>query len=367
MRKVVMVAPLPPPNGGITNWVQLMVRYAKNKKDTEFLHINTAPKSRGVDGRTIWDRIVISGLDMLRKNSELRKVLSKDAPEVVHMTTSGQLALLRDNLLLKTAVRKHIPTVYHIHFGRTKDIAAHNTTEWKLLKAAVLKAAVTIAIDLDTYETLRSCCPKAQIVYIPNPVDSSGLPEPGEYSETLAYLGWIVPTKGIQELLTVWEYISRKYPNWQLKLVGPYKLEYRQMLEKRYCMDRVVWTGELPHDQAMTAICDCGIFTLPSYTEGFPNAVVEAMALGRPIVATAVGAIPDMLANGCGSVVPAKEISALQNELETMLASEDLRKQMGKRARVKAVETYDIGIVFEQYVKLWDSAAACGIKKSRLS
>lgn len=365
MRKVVMVAPIPPPYGGIANWVQLMDRYVQKKAGTEFLHINTAPKSRGVDGRTIWDRVVVSGLDMLRKNSELQNVISKDAPDVVHMTTSGQLALLRDNLLLKTAARKHIPSVYHIRFGRAKDIAARNTMEWKLLKAAVSKASVTIAIDLTTYETLKKSCPGANIIYIPNPVDLTALPAPGSSNGTVDYLGWVIPTKGIDELLTAWDNLSPRYPDWTLRLIGPYRSEYREELERQHIMEHVEWVGELPHDQAMEQIRNCGIFTLPSYTEGFPNAVVEAMALGRPIVATAVGAIPDMLANGCGSVVPAKEISALQEELEALLVSEDLRKQMGERARVKAVETYDIGIVFEQYVKLWDSVAACEKKENR--
>ena len=361
-----MAAPIPPPYGGIANWVQMMDRYTKKEAaGIEFLHINTAPKSRGVDGRTIWDRVVVSGLDMLRKNRELQNVLSKDAPDVVHITTSGQLALLRDNLLLKTVARKRVPTVYHIRFGRAKDIAERNTKEWKFLKAAVSKATVTIAIDLSTYETLRRNCPNANIVYIPNPVDLPTLPSSGDSDKTVDYLGWIIPTKGIDELLAAWDNISPRYPDWTLRLIGPYRSDYREKLEQQHIMEHVEWRGELPHDQAMELIRNCGIFTLPSYTEGFPNAVVEAMALGRPIVATAVGAIPDMLADGCGSVVPVKEISALQEALETLLESEDLRNQMGERARVKAVETYDIGIVFEQYTKLWDSLAARQLKENR--
>ena len=58
------------------------------------------------------------------------------------------------------------------------------------------------------------------------------------------------------------------------------------------------------------------VFVLPSYTEGFPNVIIEAMAMGKPIIATSVGAIPEMLDEGCGVVVPPKDADSLQKALQ---------------------------------------------------
>ena len=66
------------------------------------------------------------------------------------------------------------------------------------------------------------------------------------------------------------------------------------------------------HDDAMRMLANAEIFVLPSHTEGFPNAVLEAMALAKAIIASRVGAIPEMLADECGLLIEAKDVSGLK-------------------------------------------------------
>jgi glycosyltransferase involved in cell wall biosynthesis len=62
------------------------------------------------------------------------------------------------------------------------------------------------------------------------------------------------------------------------------------------------------------------VFCLPSYSEGCPNVVVEALACGRPIVGTKVGGIPELVKDGCGLLVPPRDVAALRGALDTALS-----------------------------------------------
>lgn len=354
-KKVVLIAPVPPPYGGIANWTDLILRYAGERQEISFLTINTAIKSRGaVDGRSLWDRIVVSGFAMLKYNRSFRALIRQEKPCAVHLTTSGQLALIRDNLLLSTAKRKGVPSVYHIRFGRTAEIAEKNTLEWRMMKRAIGKADVTVAIDEKTYGALQQYCPDLKSVCIPNPVDLTRLPQQQTETNTIAFLGWVIPQKGVEELLQAWQELAPHYPAWSLRLIGPYRSDFYAAMQEKYPQLRVTWVGELFHDAAMEEVSRCGIFTLPSYTEGFPNAVVEAMALGKPIAATAVGAIPEML-SGCGEIVPPKDSAALKTALETLMNSPELRAAHGSTAQRRAQEQYALPVVFDRYLRLWNN------------
>lgn len=68
--KICMIAPVPPPYGGIGNWVNMLDQYATKSDNIEFLHINTAPRQHSLDGRSWWDSAVGQGLVMMKLNRQ---------------------------------------------------------------------------------------------------------------------------------------------------------------------------------------------------------------------------------------------------------------------------------------------------------
>ena len=357
--KIAMVAPVPPPYGGIGNWVLLLDDYIKENPEITFSHVDTAPRARALDGRTLWDRVVVQGFAMFKHKRELVRLIKKEKVDVVHMTTSGQLALIRDNLMLKAARKKHVPTVYHIHFGRIPEIAEENTREWKILKKNLALATRVIAIDMKTFHTIKKHAPKANVEYIPNPFDTKKLPTTvtEQTRKEVVFVGWVIKTKGIEELLAAWKELTPTHPEWRLRIIGPYADDYFAKLKEQGIPEGVIFTGEQPHDSVMQLVSEGEIFTLPSYTEGFPNAVLEAMAIGKPIVATDVGAIPEML-DGCGIVIPSRDASPLKDALERLMSNEALRAELGEKAKAKLLDTYTIEKVFALYQKLWEEVTA---------
>jgi glycosyltransferase involved in cell wall biosynthesis len=356
MLKICFVVPIPPPYGGIANWTKLMCNYITNvRADVELSIINVAPKTRQTEGRNLWDRVVNSGFRMIKQYRELNRIIRNSRPDVIHVTTSGRLAVIRDILLLKTAKKKGVPTVYHIRFGRIKEIAQKNTREWKLISKAMLLATEVMAIDNTTYKAIKKYIPTVNVVCVPNPIDISNLPEPvTSSSKTIMFLGWVIKTKGIEELLLAWEKVYKENDDWRLRIVGPAKDEYLDYLKSHYSFEGVIYEGEKSHNEAMDLLNSSEIFILPSYTEGFPNSILEAMALSKPIIATRVGAIPDMLADDCGILIDLKEPEEIFIALKSLIANDKERIDIGNNAYRKLRKEYTIETIFNQYMQEWE-------------
>ncbi|MBP3321087.1 MAG: glycosyltransferase family 4 protein [Clostridia bacterium] len=355
--KICMVAPLPPPYGGIANWTVLVTSYAQKQSDVQLVGINTAPKKRTLDGRTLFDRVVVQGLAMLKQKKELLSVIKNEHPDAIHITTSGSLATFRDILLLKAAKKKGVSTVYHIRFGRIPEIAEKNTAEWRRIKKALCLSSDVIAIDKKTEAAIRKYAPEASVCYIPNPFDLDALrckptDIPKERKKEIVFLGWVVKTKGIEELLGAWEELSVRFPEHTLRIVGPYDGAYLEELKNRFSCKNLIFEGEKSHDEALGILASAELFVLPSYTEGFPNAVLEAMALEVPVVGTDVGAIPDML-EGCGKVIAKQNIKALQAALSDLLLAPEEGRRLGQKGRERLEQEYRIDRIFEEYKTLW--------------
>jgi len=350
--KVCLIAPAPPPYGGIANWTVLVRRYAQARNDINLQIVDTATRWRAVDDLVIWKRVLFGGLQLIRDYVRFLRVM-KSRPDVVHLTTSGQLAILRDIVILFTARCMRIPSVYHLHFGRVQQISGENSLEWCLLTKAIRLSRAVIAIDPGTLATIKHRLPQIQTFQIPNGICLDELPPCGAPSNLrmVLFLGWILPTKGMAELVHAWAKL--KMTGWRCVIAGPGSEIYQKELLQYFKPDQLEFLPEQSHDDAMRLMATCDVFVLPSYSEGFPYVIIEAMALGKPIIATNVGAIPEMLANECGMLIPPRDVNALCDALHKMQFDADLRIVMGEKAQRKARTEYSIEKVLEQLVSTW--------------
>ena len=351
-KKIVTCAPLPPPCGGIANWYKILLSECK-KNGYEVLNINTSPR-KSIDSRTIFYRVFVQGFRMIAQRRELNGLIrgNKDV-SVAHIATSGSLALVRDILFLKLLRRKKVRSVYHIHYGRIPETFEAKTIEYRLLKKALSLTTNVIAIDPKTFSVLSKDLGKEKVHYIPNPVNEISVID-NEETKNVLFLGNVLKSKGVEELLQAWEKISEKYPDWTLIIAGFCEDEYKEYLIENYSQKNVIMTGLLDHDKAIEMLKKSAFLVLPSYTEGFPNVVIEAMMCSKAVVATDVGAISDILGNDCGVVITPKNTNELYASMKTLIDNNSLREKMGQQGRKKALEQYEAGKVFEQYVKLWE-------------
>src|SRR5207248_9675098 len=116
----------------------------------------------------------------------------------------------------------------------------------------------------------------------------------------------------------------------------------RTWVEEKGLSDFVRIQGLLEGERRLAALEQAHIFVLPSHTEGLPNAMIEAMAAGLPVVVTPVGSIPDVVVDGTnGLLVRPRDSAALAAALLSLLDSTELRRQLGQAAHTTARSRFE--------------------------
>ena len=120
-------------------------------------------------------------------------------------------------------------------------------------------------------------------------------------------------------------------------------------------------SGPVDGSEVLARIAGSSVVVLPSYTEGVPNVVLEAMMLGKPVIATPVGAIPEMLSFGgaepCGVCVPVRDVDALRIAIQSLFKQSTYAQELGRRGRERVVREYSPTAAYSQYKSIWEKAA----------
>lgn len=365
--KVLLVSPKPPPNGGIGRWTILLLRWLDGQQGVELRHVDISPRWRAVDDLRLFKRLTGGGVQGLRDGWRVLVQLVWFQPDVLHLTTSGSLAGVRDLAVLGLARFFPARTVYHIRIGRVPELVSTSGWEWRLLHLAMRLADKVVVIEQASQMALKSILPPEKVLRLPNAIDLKGLEqsrkqkaegrnENGPVVRRVLYLGWVIPTKGMRELMEAWHELSPQ--GWELVVAGPGSEAYRQELAGiAGCGDSVRFLGEVSPRDGWLQMQRADIFVLPTYTEGFPNVILEAMAAGKAIIATSVGAIPEMLQaaseDPCGVVIEPRNVPALVRALRLVMAEEPLCTALGQRARAKVERCYSADAVFARLLALW--------------
>jgi glycosyltransferase involved in cell wall biosynthesis len=135
------------------------------------------------------------------------------------------------------------------------------------------------------------------------------------------YIGRMDLRKGLRELVEAAATIHASRPNLHVYMIGA-GADRPQVQAAIAANNAAGYVHELPAcppDDVAVWMAAADLVTLPSYMEGCPNVVLEALACGRPVVATNVGGIPEIMNDACGRLIPAREVAPLAQALESVL------------------------------------------------
>jgi len=174
------------------------------------------------------------------------------------------------------------------------------------------------------------------------------------------FIGRIVGDKGINELLTAFKSISvtRKV---KLLLVGMLEKDLDPLKPESLAIIRnnpdVISLGY--QDDVRVSLLASDIFVFPSYREGFPNVVMQAMCMGVPCIVSDINGCNELVENGrTGLVVPVKNTKALQNAMVHMMDREDERSLFAQRALINVRENYEQRHVWQLLLEEYQSMAS---------
>jgi teichuronic acid biosynthesis glycosyltransferase TuaC len=167
-------------------------------------------------------------------------------------------------------------------------------------------------------------------------------------AELLVYVGRISLPKGSAELTEAMISLSATHPRLRVAMIGEgaYRSEMEARASAAGIADRFLCPGLLSSVQIAEWLAAADVFCLPSYSEGCPNVVVEAIACGRPVVATNVGGIPELVDESCGILVPPRDSPKLAEALERALSTtwdpSRIWTHLGRGWDKVAEETYEL-------------------------
>lgn len=351
--------------GGICKWTENILSFyaATTDNDIELEWFYTAVPPMPVGKRSVLSRI-LSGYKTYKPFLHgLKKHLKENDYDIVHFSTSGSFSFLRDYYALKRCKKKGMRTAVHFHFGRIADVLKGNSLEKRLFDKCIPYIDAFVAMDEKSYKALMDYGCK-NVYNVPNPLSPQTEALVGELTDIpreknkIVFAGHVLRTKGVFELVEA----CHDIPGITLDILGECDGIVRQQLMELAGDNAEEWLkipGNRTATEVITAMKTCTVFVLPSYSEGFPNVIIEAMACGTPIIATSVGAIPQMLAveggDTCGVLIKPRSVQVLRDAITNVLSNVKYASTMGAVAKEKVNNAYSMPTVWQKLKEVWQS------------
>lgn len=272
----------------------------------------------------------------------------------VHAHTAARGSFWRKSLFLLAGRLAGVPTVLHLHDGSFPAwYATRSPRAQRLVRAILLRMDRVVVLTEGWQQTVGAIAPGVRLAVLRNPVVLPRAPRRAEPGLVL-FLARLWPEKGIHELLEAVVQLRRLHPRLRLVCAGDGDMPaLRARLVAAGIDDIVELAGWVDGAQKDALFARAEVFVLPSYFEGLPMGVLEAMAWGVPVLATDVGGIPEALGRDAGLMVPPRDVAALTAQLHRLLADAALRDALGAAGRRRAASLFARGQVLADVARLW--------------
>jgi glycosyltransferase involved in cell wall biosynthesis len=198
-----------------------------------------------------------------------------------------------------------------------------------------------------------------EIPVIPNGVDTSQFTASNRdwSSPHILSVGRVVYQKGFDLGMRALSQLKDFKWTWTIAGDGPQMATLKTMAEEYSINDRIHFAGWLSSEKLKEQYAAANVFLFPSRHEGMPNAVLEAMASGLPVVATKIAGNEELVVDGeTGRLVPTEDVESLQESLKPLLVDAQMREQMGCAARQRVESAFSWNRVAEQYELILEKA-----------
>ncbi|MEL7665716.1 MAG: glycosyltransferase family 4 protein [Methanosarcina mazei] len=275
-------------------------------------------------------------------------------------------------LPVKPVFNNSLPVIFTSHGNSTKKLDSMEVKTlhffivkllrkylFKVEQEIVQKSDILTAVSNSSANNFRMYHSiKREISIVHNGVDTDFFMPPENRSnlKSVLYTGRFEVFKGLFDLIECSSIVCKKYPDVKFILVGTGTIleNLKKQVKKLELDDNVIFTGSLSRSQIIEYYKNTTIFVLPSYREGFPTSLMEAMSCGVPSVATDVEGCDELIEDGeNGILVPPKNPEKLAESIIYLLENEEFRNRIGINARDHIVRNYDWETITDGFEKLY--------------
>lgn len=277
---------------------------------------------------------------------------------VVHVHMASRGSFTRKALIIKISKIFNVKVLLHLHGGGFEKFYNNECSEKKREmirrifslcdKVIVLSNSWKVWVDSIVDDPSR-------VVIVYNFVPPLNIPRERVIPGTVLFLGKLCKDKGVFDLIEASIGLQKKFPHYKLILGGNGNIEECKAYAKKLGVsDCIQFVGWVAGNEKLNLLETSHIFTLPSYKEGFPMGIIEAMSAGLAIVASKVGGIPDAITTEHdGLLIDAGDAEALEISIGRLLSDINLSKDLGEKAKQKFNNNFSIDVILPQFSNIY--------------
>ncbi len=354
--RLLLIGPLPPPLGGVQLIVDMQL-HSSLAREFDVHPVDTSKRElRWAVENPTWKTPFYFARDFL----QLIRMLVRVRPDAALVHATSSLSILRDWMFMVTARLFGARVICHYHGTLHARFPSGETRIGRAVCRFLMSAAHRVIVLSPTYQReMGKAWKRDDLVWVSNVADvalfrnmPANTPAPWLASgeRAVLFVGRLSAPKGIYDLFDAIPGVIERHPEARFVLVGVAENDamepvIRAEAGRRGITARLTFLGSLEGRDKAAAFVTSKMIVVPSWTEAFPLVIPEAMAAGLPVVATAVGAIPDFVKEGeDGFLVPTKEPSQLADRICRLLEDESLRRRISERVRERAPREFAIEI-----------------------
>ncbi|MBW2739568.1 MAG: glycosyltransferase family 4 protein [Deltaproteobacteria bacterium] len=342
---VLHLGPQPPLTGGMATVVENLFNSTLADRFL-LIGMNTGKTTR--EGRSTWEAICAQ----VSLVAQLISVIRKHKPVICHLHACEYFGYWRDCVHALMAGFFGCRLIWHIHSGRFHQwCCSLPPLLTRLLRFSMEKASAVIMLSEQFADNLKPFAPQANFCMVRN-----GIPMPrdvfplAEEPTTVLFMGNWSPVKGVADLVQSTSMAVREMGFSGRVLLAGFEKDAGQRA-KLYGL--IAKSGCTSHIKVLGRISG---LVLPSYGEGLPMAILEAMAHGRMVIATRVGAIPELIRNQVdGLLLDPGDIHTLARHLAFINRNRDRLREMGRFARERVEKEYEMTVMAHRVSAVYDS------------
>jgi glycosyltransferase involved in cell wall biosynthesis len=360
--RVLMVGPGQGVLGGIRALVETFVPLLE--REVELVYLPTVTRRRLRDSGTVSPRNIAI---VLSQYLRFLFCLASFRPQVVHVHTSHGIAWLKDTFFLLAAKTCGCRVVLHIHSGYFDELNATRRSLFRCYaRQVLLQADAVITVSTEWGRRLERTVAGCRVYSLLNCVaveTVKATPRSRTGRARALFLGSVGPSKGVFDLLEAMRQLRSKGCRLHLSIAGDEEREgdlrrARAMVAEFGLSETCELVGPVRGKAKARLLEESTVFVLPSYNEGLPVALIEALSAGLAVVATPVGGIPEVVLDGHnGFLVPCRDAGALAGRLALLADDQRLRDLFGLRSREIAEQLLDVRPYVRRLTDLYELLA----------